>query len=152
METTKQDQILYGVFNGALKKWVVFIVLTIGIYLLHSAESKIVLYGLEGLLLVTLHLTVAKKINTLTKFMELQKSVLNYEAAYKVRSVKENWFHQIGLFPFSVGLTLLLCTSNIALVISGIVLLYFILVLGETAKYRYELYSKFYKKNILNEA
>lgn len=145
MKANTVDHKLIGIFYNALRKWIVFIALALGLYL---CTSDILSFVLLGILLCLIHITNVYNVTDITKFIELKKAVYEQSATYSNRSKKENLFHNIALFPISAGVTVLLSSNNIFLIVFGIILIYFLLVYGETAKYRFKLYKIYYDNHV----
>lgn len=148
MKATNLDGVLINIFYHALKKWFVFIIFALALYI---NTSTFLYYILGGALFITIHITVVNKVAAITKFIELRKAVLDHTATYNVRSGKENVFHHIGALPISACLGILLASSNPIMIVSGIIGLYFLLVFGETGKYRFNLYKRYYDKYVENK-
>ncbi|MBQ0140189.1 MAG: hypothetical protein KBT36_12955 [Kurthia sp.] len=145
MKASNVEQTVIGIFSASLKNWLVFITLTVVLYI---SSSRLLSFVLFCILLYALHKAVNKNADAITKFMELKKAVFANTATYINRSKSENVFHNIAVFPISLGLTVLMATNNIGMIISSIIIVYFILIYGETAKYRYKLYKTYYDNHI----
>lgn len=115
--------------------------LTIEVAFLYLSLSIIFIYSLHKILNIAMVAFI--------QFNQIKKAVLNRTDTYKELSFVERIQNSLFLAPLSIIIGYAYYfNENILIQICILPIIFFLLLLGETAKYRYQLFKNWYEVNL----
>ncbi|MFY0519370.1 hypothetical protein ACOMCU_16305 [Lysinibacillus sp. UGB7] len=145
-----KNKILLKIYVKSYAILLLFVFSSLGALFLKQSNNTAAYYFIFILGLVCLHKLTNRAMLLLIRFNQVKKAILKREACYQELTGKERLLNSIFLTPVTVIISIAIYSANNLVVqIFMFILILILLLIGETAKYRFTLYKNWYDQNLI---